>query len=124
MTSTPTPKPLYWIASTREDLKAFPRPVQQAMGVALRDAQKGGKHDSAKPLKGFKGSGVLEVVQDHDGDTYRAVYTVRFAESIYVLHVFQKKSKRGVKTPKSVIDLIKARLKRAEREHRERKETR
>ena len=124
MTSTPTPKPLYWIASTREDLKAFPRPVQRAMGVALRDAQKGGKHGSATPLKGFKGAGVLEVVQDHDGDTYRAVYTVRFAESVYVLHVFQKKSKRGIKTPKSVIDLIKARLKRAEQEHRERKETR
>lgn len=81
-------------------------------------AQAGGKHPSAKPLKGFKGAGVLEVVEDHDGDTYRAVYTVRFAEAVYVLHVFQKKSKKTVQTPKHVIDLIKARLRIAEQEHR------
>jgi len=98
--------------------------VQRSIGVALRDAQTGGKHDSAKPLKGFKGAGVLEVVQDHDGDTYRAVYTIRFAESVYVLHVFQKKSKRGIQTPKHVIALIKARLRQVEREHQERREAR
>jgi phage-related protein len=82
-------------------------------------AQSGGKHPSAKPLKGFKGAGVLEIIEDHDGDTYRAVYTVRFAGVIYVLHVFQKKSKKRIETPKHVIDLIKSRLKTAERDYRE-----
>ena len=80
----------------------------------------GGKHESAKPLKGFKGAGVLEIVEDHDGDTYRAVYTVRFAASVYVLHTFQKKSKRGIETPRHVMDLIRARLRAAEADHRER----
>ncbi len=79
-------------------------------------------HESAKPLKGFRGAGVLEVVEDHDGDTYRAVYTVRLATSVYVLHTFQKKSKKGVQTPKHVIDLVKRRLRTAERDYRERKE--
>ena len=110
------------MASTLEDLKAFPRAVQRAMGVALRDAQTGGKHESAKPLKGFKGASVLEVVQDHDGDSYRAVYTVRVADSVYVLHVFKKKSKTGIKTPKGVMDVVRARLRRAALESRDRKE--
>jgi phage-related protein len=79
----------------------------------------GDKHPSAKPLQGFGSAGVLEIVEDHDGDTYRAVYTVRFAEVVYVLHTFQKKSKRGVKTPKREIDLIKARLQRAEDDYRQ-----
>jgi phage-related protein len=79
----------------------------------------GDKHPSAKPLQGFGGAGVLEIVEDHDGDTYRAVYTVRFAEVVYVLHTFQKKSKRGVKTPKREIDLIKARSQRAEDDYRQ-----
>ena len=78
--------------------------------MALRAAQLGGKHETAKPLKGFRGAGVLEIVEDHDGDTYRVVYTVRFPDGVYVLHVFQKKSRRRVATPKHVMDLIKNRL--------------
>ena len=82
-------------------------------------AQQGGKHDHAKPLRGFGGAGVLEIVEDHDGDTYRAVCTVRLAGRVYVLHAFQKKSKTGIETPKAEINLIKSRLKRAEKEHAE-----
>jgi phage-related protein len=81
-------------------------------------AQQGGKHPDAKPLKGFAGAGVLEIIEDHDGDTYRAVYTVRLAGRVYVLHGFQKKSKSGIATPKAEVNLIKTRLKRAEEEHR------
>jgi phage-related protein len=109
-------KPIQWLASALDDLKDFPEDVQQFMGYALYRAQCGEKHPSAKPLKGFKGASVLEVVQDFDGDTYRAVYTVRFEEVVYVLHVFQKKSKRGIETPKQDIKLIETRLKRA-KEH-------
>jgi phage-related protein len=97
------------------------------MGFALRQAQEGQKHVNAKPLKGFGGAGVLEVVEDHDGNTYRAVYTVRFAGVVYVLHVFQKKSKKGSKTPKPEVDLIKQRLKAAkddyEKQHNADEET-
>ncbi len=114
------PKPLRWIASSLTDLRAFPRAVQRSIGVALRAAQLGRKHESAKPLKGFKGAGVLEVVEDHDGNTYRSVYTVRFSNNVYVLHVFQKKSKKGIQTPKHVMDLVRARLRKAEQDHRER----
>jgi phage-related protein len=121
MSEKPVLKPAFWIASTKEDLRAFPRPVQREIGRALRIAQLGGKHESAKPLKSFKGAGVLEVVEDHHGNTYRAVYTVRFADSVYVLHAFQKKSKKGIATPKHVIDLIKARLLTAERDHQQRR---
>ena len=84
------------------------------MGQAIDDAQLGGEHPAAKALKGFGGRGVLEIVDDFDGDTYRAVYTVKFAGVVYVLHAFQKKSKKGIATPQREIDLIKARLKRAE----------
>jgi phage-related protein len=84
---------------------------------ALYEAQLGGKHYSAKPLRGFGGSGILEVVDDYDGSTYRAVYTVRLHGRIYVLHAFQKKSKTGIKTPQSEINLIRSRLRRAEEEH-------
>lgn len=93
-------KPVGWIASSLKDLRAFPDEVMDEIGHALYEGQRGGKHESAKPLKGFKGAGVLEVVENYDGDTYRAVYTVRFAEVIYVLHCFQKKSKSGIATPK------------------------
>ena len=110
-------KPVVWIASTRADLSAFPEEVKDAIGYALYVAQLGGKHPNVKPLRGFGGAGVLEIVENHAGDAYRAVYTVRLASGIYVRHVFQKKSKTGIKTPKSEIDLIKARLKRAEEEH-------
>jgi phage-related protein len=114
----PLLKPLEWISSSRDDLREFPEDVQQMMGFALYRAQLGKKHPDAKPLKGFKGAGVLEIVEDFDGDTYRAVYTVKFEEIVYVLHVFQKKSKQGITTPKQDIDLIERRLKRA-REHYE-----
>ena len=87
------------------------------MGHALDVAQLGGKHPDAKPLAGFGVAGVLEVVEDFAGDTYRGVYTVRFAGAVYVLHAFQKKSKRGIRTPQRDVDLIKERLKRAEQEH-------
>jgi phage-related protein len=107
-------KPLEWIASSKKDLIAMPDPVQDNFGFALFQAQIGEKHDDAKPLKGFKGSGVLEIVDDFDGDTYRAVYTVRFAEVVYVLHVFQKKSKHGIATPKQDIELVEQRLKTAQ----------
>jgi phage-related protein len=112
-------KPVGWIASSLKDLKDFPDEVMDEIGHALYEAQKGGKHVSAKPLKGYKGAGVLEVVEDHDGDTYRAVYTVRFAEVVYVLHCFQKKSKTGIATPKKDLDLINARLKTAEEKYAE-----
>ena len=95
--------------------------VRREIGRALRIAQLGGKHEASKSLKGFKGAGVVEVVEDHDGNTYRAVYTVRFADSVYVLHAFQKKSTKGIATPKHEIELIKARLRTAERDHQERK---
>jgi phage-related protein len=110
-------KPLGWIGSSREDLRAFPRHVQHEIGVALTVAQFGGKHPAAKPLRGFGGAQVLEVVEDHDGDTYRAVYTVRFADVLYVLHCFQKKSTRGVKTSQRDIEMIKARLRRAQEDY-------
>lgn len=108
------PKPLYFIGSSLDDISAMPIEVKRTLGYALRKAQEGEKHVSAKVLKGFGGAGVLEVVEDHDGDTYRAVYTVKFANAVYVLHVFKKKSKKGVATPQSDIKLIKRRLKDAE----------
>jgi phage-related protein len=110
-------KPLEWIASSRKDLQAMPDEVQDNVGYALFLAQLGEKHDNTKPLKGFKGSGVLEVVDDFDGDTYRAVYTVRFESAVYVLHVFQKKSKSDIATPKQDIELVEKRLKAAHEHH-------
>ena len=107
-------KELKWIASSRKDMKALPRSVQRVFGYALHAAQMGEKPPEAKPLKGFGGMGVLELIEDYRGDTYRAVYTVRFVTKVYVLHVFQKKAKRGIATPKQEMDLIRERLKRAE----------
>lgn len=106
-------KPVIWIGSSLKDLRAFPEPVRDTMGFALYLAQTGTKHDDAKPLKGFGGAGVLEVVEDDDGNTYRAVYTVRFAGAVYVLHAFQKKSKSGIKTPPRDMNVIEERLKAA-----------
>lgn len=103
-------KPVVWVGDSLRVLKSFPSGVQDEVGYALYLAQRGGKHVSAKPLKGL-GPAVLEVVSDHRGDTFRAVYTVRLAETVYVLHAFQKKSKRGIATPRPEIDLIKRRLK-------------
>jgi phage-related protein len=112
-------KPVEWIGSSRNDLQEFPGDVQQMMGFALYRAQLGKKHPDAKPLKGFKGAGVLEIVENFDGDTYRAIYTVQFEGIVYVLHSFQKKSKHGISTPKKDIELIESRLKRAEEHHKE-----
>ena len=112
-------KPVGWIASSLKDIKNFPVEVQKEFGFALFEAQKGGKHPDAKPLKGFSGAGVLKVVENNDGDTFRAVYTVRFKEVVYVLHCFQKKSKSAIGTPKQDIDLIKSRLRDAEERHKE-----
>jgi phage-related protein len=113
----PDIKPVAWIGSSKADLSAFPEEVKDPLGFALYVAQQGGKHRDAKPLRGFGGGGILEIVDDFDGDTYRTVYTVRFAGRVYVLHAFQKKSKTGIKTPKAEISLIQSRLKRAEEEH-------
>ncbi|RWF83380.1 MAG: type II toxin-antitoxin system RelE/ParE family toxin [Mesorhizobium sp.] len=110
-------KALGWIGTAKADLLAFPDDVVREVGHALFIAQSGGEHADAKPLRGFGGASVPEIVEDHDGDTYRAVYTVRFAEVIYVLHAFQKKSKKGIATPPQEIDKVKARLKRAEEEY-------
>jgi phage-related protein len=112
-------KPAIWIGSSRDDLRAFPDEVRRVMGFAINDAQNGDEHPRAKALKGFGGRSVLELVDDEDGDTYRAVYTVRFAGAIYVLHAFQKKSRKGIETPKHEIEVIKARLKLAEAHYRE-----
>lgn len=113
------PRELAWIGSSRKDLKGLPPTVRRAFGLALYAAQQGEWPPDAKPLKGFGGTGVLEIIEDHRGDTYRAVYTVRFATRVYVLHVFQKKSKSGISTPQHDIDLIKERLKKAEQLHEE-----
>jgi phage-related protein len=108
------------MGSSRRDLRAFPRHVRRNIGSALYAAQQGETDPSAKPLRGFGGGSVLEVVADYQGDTWRVVYTVCYAEAIYVLHSFRKKSKRGIATPKKDIDLIRRRLAEAERLHRER----
>ena len=110
--------PLEFIGSSRDDLSAFPLSVKKLIGFALRTAQRGGKHPDAKPLKGFKGAGVLEIVSDFDRDTFRA--TVRFRGVIYVLHAFQKKAKKGIATPKFEMDRVKARLKEAQQAYVER----
>jgi len=104
-------KSLRWVASSKKDLMAMPEEVQDTFGYALHLAQVGQKHPDAKPLKGFGGTGVLEVVEDFQGDAYRAVYTVRYAEAVYVVHCFQKKSTHGIATPKPDVELIKSRLK-------------
>jgi len=110
-------KALFWVGGSRRDLQAFPSAVRQEMGYALYQAQKGGKHILAKPLRGFGGSAVLEVVSDFSGNTFRAVYTVRFREAVYVLHAFQKKSLKGRATPQPDLDLIRGRLRQAEEAH-------
>ena len=112
-------RPLEWIGASKKDLMALPDEVVNVFGYALYLAQAGGKHAQAKPLQGFGSAGVLEVVEDWRGNTYRAVYTVRFAVRVFVLHVFQKKSKSGIATPKPDLDLIKARLKAATKRAKE-----
>jgi phage-related protein len=117
-----SPKPLTWVGSSKRDYLRFPEQVQDDMGYALYIAQMGERPKSAKPLKGFKGAGVWELVEDHAGNAYRAVYTVSFAERVYVLHAFQKKSKKGIATPKSEIRLVEQRLRAAEEDYRQRQE--
>ncbi|MDV7248900.1 type II toxin-antitoxin system RelE/ParE family toxin [Xanthomonas hortorum] len=107
-------KHLVWVSSAKKDLMGMPEDVQDTFGYALHLAQAGKKHEKAKPLKGFGSAGVLEVVENASGGTYRAVYTVRFASAVYVLHCFQKKSTHGIATPKPDLDLIRDRLKAAE----------
>jgi phage-related protein len=112
--SKPMPrKPVKWVGSAKRDLDAMPEDVKDVFGHAIDLAQAGGKHQDAKVLTGFGSAGVLEVVEDDRGDTYRAVYTVKFAGWVYVLHCFQKKSKTGIKTPKEDMELIYTRLRAA-----------
>jgi phage-related protein len=118
-TDRPEPKALRFVGTSREDLRSFPHEVRQALGHALYLAQTGDKHPRAKPLSGYRGAGVLEVVDDFAGDTFRAVYTVRFRDAVYVLHAFQKKSKAGIRTPKRELDLIDERLRQAERHYQQ-----
>jgi len=112
-------KPVVWIASSQRDFRAFPDPVKAEMGYALFVAQRGGRHRKVKTLKGHGGGAVVEIVGDHDGDTFRTIYTVRFAAAVYVLHAFQKKSRKGIATPEAELRLIDQRLREAERHHRE-----
>lgn len=114
MADRPNLKPVIWIGGSHRDFCQFPDVVQARMGYALYVAQQGDRHRDAKALKGFGGAAVLEIVSDHQGNTFRSIYTVRFAGSIYVLHAFQKKSKTDRKTPKAEIELIKRRLRDAE----------
>ena len=109
-------KPLKWIGSAKRDLDSMPEDVKDLFGHAIDLAQAGGKHQDAKALSGFGSAGVLEVVEDFRSDTYRAVYTVKFAGWVYVLHCFQKKSKSGIKTPKEDMDMVNARLKAAKQD--------
>ena len=120
MSDAPSLKPLIWVGSSRKDLCDFPEPVQDHMGYALYVAQLGVKHRDSKALGGFGGAGVLEVIGDFRGDTFRAVYTVRFAGAVYVLHAFQKKSKTGRETPRRDIELIQQRLREAKQIAQER----
>lgn len=116
----PVPTPVEWVGSSRRDLKAFPRAVQRDIGQALFAAQCGDEYPSVKALKGFGGRSVLEIVAPFDSNAYRAIYTVRFASVVYVLHAFQKKSTKGIATPQRDIDLIGRRLAAAEQQHKER----
>lgn len=115
-----TPRPVTWVGSSRTDLKRFPQQVRRDMGKALYAAQRGETDPAAKPLRGFGGARVMEIIDRHDTNTYRAVYTAQFGEAIYVLHAFQKKSKKGIATPTREIDLIRRRLADAEGLHRQR----
>jgi phage-related protein len=104
------PRDLVWVSSSLEDLKGFPEPVRRVMGFALFQAQCGGKHLQAKPLHGFGGAGVIEIIEDFDGNAFRAMYTVRLSEAVYVLHAFQKRSKRGIETPRREMEVVRSRL--------------
>jgi len=109
-------KPLFWVGTSKRDLLAFPEAVKDEIGIALSVAQFGGKHPSAKPWKG-QGGTVLEIVEDYRGDTYRAVYAVKFESAVYVLHAFQKKSPKGIRTARTDVELIARRLKAASEDY-------
>jgi len=111
-------KPVRWVGSSRKDLRAFPSPVRRHIGQALYAAQCGEEYPSVKPLKGFGGRSVLEIVALHEAGSFRAVYTVHFQHAIYVLHAFQKKSRKGIATPRKEIDLIRQRFAAAEQDYR------
>jgi phage-related protein len=113
-------QPVVWVGASRRNVRRFPREVRRDVGRALYAAQQGETDPAAKPLRGFGGGSVLEIVASHHGDTWRAVYTVRYPEAVYVLHAFQKKSKSGIATPKKDMMLIQQRLAEAQRMHRER----
>ncbi|MGP8245302.1 MAG: type II toxin-antitoxin system RelE/ParE family toxin [Bryobacteraceae bacterium] len=112
-------KPVVWVGSSRENFREFPDLVQDHMGYALYVAQRGGKHRDGKAMTGFGGAGVVEVIRDYRGDTFRTVYTLRYARAVYVLHAFQKKSKIRRETPRRDMELIRQRLREAERIARE-----
>ena len=112
-------KPVVWLGPTRDDVRDFPAAVRDHIGYALYVSQMGGKHADAKPLAGFGGAGVLEIVSDYRSDTFRAVYTLRYGGRVFVLHAFQKKSKSGRATPQREMDLIRKRLREAEQIARE-----
>ena len=118
MSTNKVNKPIVWLGNSLDELRKFPNEVQDEMGYALYQAQIGKKHPDAKPLKGFKGSRVLEIVENFDGDTFRTIYTVKLAGVVYVLHAFQKKSKKGIATPPQDIELIQKRLKLAIKTHK------
>src|SRR5260370_3713570 len=110
MTAEPSLKPVTWVGTSLKDLREFPEAVQDHMGYALYIAQRGGKHQDAKVLRGFGGAGVLEVIKDHRGDTFRAVYTLKYARTVFVLHAFQKTSKSARETPRRDMALIQQRI--------------
>jgi phage-related protein len=114
-------KPVFWIGSSQKDIRSFPDEVKREIGQALYAAQQGETDPAAKPLKGFGGHAVMEIVAPFDGNTWRGAYTVQFRGVVYVLHVFQKKSKSGIATPKAEIELIRQRLAAAEKHYKERK---
>ena len=120
MIEEPSLKPVIWVGTSRKDLRAFPEPVQDHVGYVLYVAQRGGRHRDTKPLIGFGGAGVVEVVKDFCGDTFRAVYTLRHAGAVYVLHAFQKKSKTGRETSRRDIEMVRQRLREAEQIARKR----
>jgi phage-related protein len=114
MTDDSPLRPVIWVGRSLKNLREFPAPVQDHMGYALYVAQRGGKHRDAKVLSGSGSAGVVEVIKDHRGDTFRAVYTLKYAGTVYVLHAFQKKSKSGRQTPRRDVELIRQRLREAE----------
>lgn len=112
------PKPVRWVGTSLRDLRSFPRSVRSDIGQALFAAQHGNTDPAAKPLRGFGGASVMEIVATQQGNAWRAVYTVRFDDAIYVLHVFQKKSTKGIATPAREIELVRKRLADADQDHR------